>query len=141
MKMKYSISEILTRVASGEKPADRVRLLQKYDDAVLRKILKYTFSKKVTFDQLPAGAPPYKRNDLPDLEGVLYAESRRLYLFTDGGNPNLKQLRKEALFIEMLENVTPEDAELLIGMKDKKLPEKYKKITKANVDKAFPGLL
>jgi hypothetical protein len=136
-----SISEILTRVAGGDKVNGKARLLQKYDNATLRKILKYTFSPKVTFDLLPKGEPPYKPNDLVDQEGVLYHETRRLYLFTDGGNPDLKQLRKEALFIEVLEAVAPADAKLLIGMKDKKLPEEYKGITKAVVEKAFPGLL
>lgn len=136
-----SISNLLKRVAGGEKVNGKVRLLQKYDNPTLRKILKYTFSDKVTFNQLPKGPPPYKPNDLVDQEGILYGETRRLYLFTDGGNPDLKQIRKEALFIELLEGVTPKDAELLIGMKDKKLPDDYKGITKAVVSKAFPDLL
>jgi hypothetical protein len=136
-----SIAEILTRVVGGDKVIGKARLLQKYDNPTLRKILKYTFSPKVTFDLLPSGTPPYKPNQLVDQEGVLYHEARRLYLFTDGGNPNLKQLRKEALFIEILEAVTPADAKVLVGMKDKKLPEEYKGITKAVVEKAFPGLL
>lgn len=139
--MQTGIYEILERVAGGEKQADKVRLLQKYDNPTLRKILKYTFSDKVTFNQLPPGTPPYKPSELLDLENVLYAETRRLYLFTDGGNPGLKQVRKEQLFVEICENVTPQDAEILIGMKDKKLPERYKGITKAVVKKAFKDLL
>ena len=139
--MKYSISEILERAVAGDKVNGKAVLLKKYDNPTLRKILKYTFSEKITFDQLPKGDPPYKPNDLVDQENVLYAETRRLYLFTDGGNPNLKQLRKEALFIEVLENIDPRDAKLLISMKDKKLPEEFKGISKAVVKKAFPDLL
>lgn len=139
--MKYSISEILERAVAGDKVNGKAALLQKYDNPTLRKILKYTFSEKITFDQLPKGEPPYTPNDLVDQENVLYAETRRLYLFTDGGNPNLKQLRKEALFIELLENIDPADAKLLIAMKDKKLPEEFKGISKAVVKKAFPGLV
>lgn len=139
--MKYSISEILERASAGDKVNGKAALLIKYDNPTLRKILKYTFSEKVTFNGLPEGEPPYKPNTLVDVENVLYAETRRLYLFTDGGNPNLSQLRKEAIFIEMLENVDSRDAKLLVSMKDKKLPEEFKGITKAVVKKAFPDLL
>jgi hypothetical protein len=139
--MKRSLSEILKKASLQKKVADRAGILAHNDTAALRKVLKYTFNEKITFDQLPEGIPPYKPNDLVDQENVLFAETRRLYLFTDGGNPNLKQARKEQLFIEILENVDKEDAKLLVGMKDKKLPEEYKGITKAVVEKAFPGLV
>ena len=139
--MKRSLSEILKKAASQKKVADRVGILTHNDSDTMRKVLKYTFSEKITFDQLPEGAPPYTSNSLVDQENVLFAETRRLYLFTDGGNPDLKQMRKEQLFIEILENVDSEDAKLLIGMKDKKLPEEYKGLTKAVVQKAFPGVV
>lgn len=139
--MQLSIAEVLQKVVGGEKVADKARLLVKYDSATLRRILKYVYSEKITFDGLPEGVPPYTPNALVDQEGILYAETRRLYLFTDGGNPNLKQARKEALFIEMLENVDSKDAGVLIAMKDKKMPEPFKSITKAVVKKAFPDLL
>ena len=139
--MKYSISEILQRAVAGDKVNGKAVLLQKYDNPTLRKILKYMFSDKVTFEGLPEGEPPYKPNDLVDVENVIYAETRRLYLFTDGGNANLKATRKEALFIEVLEAVDKRDAKLLIAMKDKKMPEDLKGISKAVVKKAFPDLL
>jgi hypothetical protein len=39
----------------------------------------------------------------------------------------------------MLESVHPKDALILLAMKEKKLP--YKGITKALIQKAFPGLV
>lgn len=139
--MKLSIAEVLEKAAAGDKVNGKAKVLQENDSATLRKILKYTYSDKITFNGLPAGEPPYTPNSLVDQENVLYAETRRLYLFTDGGNPDLKQMRKETLFIELLENVDSKDALVLIGMKDKKLPEQYKGITKSVVKKAFPDLL
>jgi len=139
--MKLSIAEILQRSAGGDKVNGKAKLLQKYDSPTLRKILKYAFSEKITFNHMPPGAPPYKPNALNDVENVLFAETRRLYLFIDGGNPDLKRLRKETLFIELLENVDSRDAEVLIAMKDKRMPEFAKGITKAVVKKAFPGLV
>jgi hypothetical protein len=57
----------------------------------------------------------------------------------EGGNPNLKPIKREQIFIQMLEAVSADDAQLLIAMKDKKSP--YKNITKDIVNEAFPGLL
>jgi len=139
--MQLSVSELLKKAAKKSKVAERAEYLLKHDNPTMRKILKYTFSPKITFNMLPEGAPPYKPSDGIDVENVLYAETRRLYLFTDGGNPDLKNVRKEALFIEILEAVDPEDAKLLIMMKDKQLGSEYKGITKAVLEKAYPGLV
>ena len=112
--------------------------LYKNDSPALRAILKYAYDPKVKFI-LPEGAPPYKQNQLPDLQSVLYSELRKLYLFVEGGNPNLKQTRREYLFIQLLENLDKEDAELIVAVKDKKIP--YKGITAKLVKEAFPGLI
>lgn len=86
---------------------------------------------------LPEGDPPYKPCEF-DSEGRLLGEMRRLYLFVEGGNPNLKQVRREQIFIDMLETVDPDDAKLLLAMKDKKLP--FKSINKTLAKKAFPDI-
>ena len=57
----------------------------------------------------------------------------------EGGNPNLKPLRREFLFIQLLESIDSEDAKLLLSVKDKKLP--FKGITEKIVRQAFPDLL
>jgi hypothetical protein len=59
-------------------------------------------------------------------------------LFIEGGNPNLNQIKRESLFISVLENVHPEDAKLLLSMKEKKLP--YSGLNSKLILKAFPGL-
>ena len=69
---------------------------------------------------------------------MLYTEARRLYLFIEGGNPNLTQLKRESMFVDLLQSINPEDAKLLISIKDKKLP--YKGLSSKTVLKAFPGL-
>jgi hypothetical protein len=62
-----------------------------------------------------------------------------MYLFVEGGNPNLSQLKREQIFIELLESVDPQDAELLVSVKDKKLP--YKNINRNLIEKTYPGLI
>lgn len=87
---------------------------------------------------LPEGEPPFKPTDVLDAEGRLLSELRRLYLFVEGGNPDLTKTRREFLFIQLLESVHPQDAKLLIAMKDRKLP--FKGLTKKVAQQAFPDL-
>jgi len=136
--MKLSLSEILQKASEFEKKQDRIDYLNKWDSAALRALFKYAYDDKVKF-LLPEGEPPYKANELPDQQGILFSELRRLYLFIEGGNPNLKPTRREYLFVQLLETIDKEDAKLLIAVKDKKIP--YKGITKKFVQELYPGLL
>lgn len=136
--MKLGLAEILKKASEIEKKADKIEWIRRNDSPALRALLKYAFDPKVKF-LLPEGAPPYKPNELPDLQSVLYSELRKLYLFIEGGNDNLNPTRREYLFIQLLENLDKEDAELIAAVKDKKVP--YKGITKKFVDEIYPGLL
>lgn len=136
--MKLGLAEILKRADDQGSKEEKIVFLRKHDSPALRKIIDLTFNPNVKWD-LPKGAPPYKPTEFLDQEGRLYSELRRLYLFLEGGNPNLTKVRREYLFIQLLESVAPLDAELLIGMKDGKLP--FKSITKKLLMEAFPGLL
>ena len=64
----------------------------------------------------------------------------KLYNFVKGGNDALNSLRRETMFIQILEGLHPLDAEILCLVKDKKLYDKYK-ITKANVAEAYPDIV
>lgn len=105
----------------------------------LMQLLHATFHPGVKF-LLPEGEPPYKKTEKNmDLQGSLYRESRRMYLFIDGLAPNLTQLKRETLFVQLLEMIDPDDAKLVLGMKDKKMI--YPGITYELVYKTFPGML
>lgn len=130
------ISEILEMVSKETKPDAKVDILRKHNSPVLRDILRLAYDKEKVW-LLPEGNPPIKFNDLPGQQGNLYSEWRRMYLFFDGGNPNLTDLKREYIFIQILESLDPKDAELLCSVKDKKMP--YKTVTKALIEKAWPG--
>lgn len=136
--MKLGVAEILKKASEIKDDAARVEWLRVNANPSVQTILRYAFDPKIVW-QLPEGVPPYKPNDLVDQQHRLYTELRKLYLFIEGGNPNLKPLRREQLFIELLEVVDPEDAKLLLAAKDKTVP--YPGITKQIVAKAFPGLV
>ena len=70
----------------------------------------------------------------------LRREYSKLYNFVKGGNDSLKSIRRETMFIQILEGLHPLEAELLILVKDKKLSEKYK-ITKEIVAEAYPDII
>lgn len=133
--MKKALSEILSETSKITKKKERIEYLRANTNNALNKIIQMTYDD-TEFD-LPEGTPPYKPSEF-DEPGNLYGEIRRLYLFTKDGNPNINNLKRESLFIQMLEFVNADDAKLLIGMKDKKLP--YKGLTKLFVQEALPEL-
>jgi hypothetical protein len=136
--MKLSISEILKKASQSATDQDRANTLRAHDTVPLRQVLWVALDPRVKW-LLPEGNPPYKPCDLVDQQHRLFTEARKFYLFLEGGNPNLKQLRREALFIELLESLDPEDAKLVLAAKDKKIP--YPGITTEVVNLAFPGLI
>jgi hypothetical protein len=136
--MRLGIAEILEKASKLSKSQEKIEFLRQHYSPPLGLIVKYAYDPNIKF-VLPEGAPPYKANDIPGQETRLYSEARKLYLFLDTCTKNLPKMRKEALFIEMLENVDPKDAKLLIDMKDKKLP--YKNLTVKLMKEAFPGLI
>ena len=78
--------------------------------------------------------------DLKRGRTTLRKEWTKLYNFVKGGNDALNSLRRETMFIQILEGLHPLDAEILCLMKDKKLYDKYK-ITKENVIEAYPDIV
>lgn len=104
--------------------------------SVLSNIINLALNPKINWI-LPEGDPPYKPCEF-DSEGRFLSEIRRLYLFIEGGNTNLNQTKREQLFIDILESIDPNDAKLLLAMKDKKLP--FKTINKTVIKKAFPEI-
>jgi len=138
MATRIGISEFLHNVSKFKSREDKIRVLRENDHFVIKTILQGAFDPRIKW-LLPEGDPPYKPNDLVDQENVLIHDARKLVHFVEGGNPGLKQLKREAMFVEMLETVTPSDAKLLCAIKDKKLP--WKGITADIVAEAYPGLI
>jgi len=136
--MKLSVSEILKRASEIPDVPGRAMWLRNNDSQALRMVLIGFYSPYIKW-LLPEGEPPYKPNTLVDQQHRLYTEHRRFYLFVEGGNPNLTPLRREALFVELLESLDPEDAKLVLAMKDGKMP--YPNITKEFIVQTFPGVI
>jgi hypothetical protein len=135
---KMTLPEILKHVSDlpAAKRADALKQIGNLRKEV-KVLLWYVFRKDAKFD-LPAGEPPYTKMEVPQNMGLnrLPAEIRKLeYLLPTS---NLNKIKKEKIFIEILEAVTPDEADLVLQVKDKKL--KYKGITRKLVEESLPEI-
>jgi len=138
--MKLLISEVLQKVSNAKTKARKIELLQQHNTDALRMLLIWNFDESV-ISELPTGEVPFQANEAPvgTEHTVLEKEARLLYNFVQGGNNGLQQSRRENMFIQMLEGLHKDEANVLCLVKDKQLGKKYK-ITKACVSEAFPQI-
>jgi hypothetical protein len=132
---------IFKQVEEAKTKQEKINILRSHSSPTLKTILGFTYDPYVKW-LLPETDPPY--TPLPknaDAEVTLQAEARRFYLFVEGlseTQKNLKQIRREALFIQILESVHPDEINVVLGMKNRKLP--YRGLTRKLVAEAFPNL-
>ena len=134
------IHEILDYVDSQRTKAKKVEALREHRDDSLTAILIWNFDDRVKA-AVPEGQVPYKENEVPvgTDHTSLRREWKNLYHFIKGGNDTLSSLRRETMFIQMLEGLHPEEAKIICLVKDNNLTEKYK-LTKEIVAEAFPDI-
>jgi len=132
------ISEVLRKVSNAKTKKEKIEILHKHNSQALRSILIWNFDESVV-SMLPEGDVPYTPNDAPvgTDHTRLEQEYKGLYRFVKGGADKLPSLKRESLFVQLLEGLSAEEAELICLVKDKKLSSKYKRITKAVVQEAF----
>jgi len=135
------LNEILDYVDSQKTKAKKVQALQEYRDDSLTAILIWNFDDRVQ-SAIPEGQVPYKENEVPvgTDHTSLRREWKNLFHFIKGGNDELSSLRRETMFIQMLEGLHPEEAKIICLVKDKNLAEKYK-LTRELVAEAFPDIV
>ena len=131
-------AEILTKVSKIKSKKEKVTFLKQYQTDALRMICKSSFDPNIVWE-LPEGDVPYKQNDAPEgtEHTILAHEARKLYNFIRGGNSIINQNKREMMFVQMLEGLHKDEAELLIAAKDKILHQKYKGLSDNVVKEAF----
>ena len=134
------VHEILELVSKQRSRAKKVEILQKYEDLSLKTLFIWNFDDTV-ISVVPEGEVPYKENEVPigTDHTSLRREYEHLYNFVKGGNDGLSSLRRETMFIQMLEGLHPEEAKILCLVKDKRLQSKYK-LTYDVVAEAYPDI-
>ena len=140
---KPTIPEIFEKASSLTARKDKIAYIQevaaKYP--AFRDILRINFDKDVV-SLLPEGEPPYTKDDAPHGHEyqILHKGYRMFQYFFKGGKGSMLQpMKRETMFVNLLETLHAEEAELLVLAKDRKL--KYKGITKKLIQDALPGLI
>ena len=160
------VFEILELASKQRSNVKKVEVLKTYEHDSLKAILIWNFDPTV-ISLLPPGEVPYgdvkdqnvysgtlsdnlskeaaggESATVQDLQGQgrisLRKEYQNLYHYVKGGNDNLSTIRREMMFINVLQGLHPKESQVLILTKDKKLTDKYK-ITIENVKEAFPDI-
>ena len=134
------IHEVLALVDKQRTKAKKIEILEEYSSDALKSILIWNFDQTVV-SMIPEGEVPFNKNEVPvgTDHTSLRREWKNLYHFVKGGNDRLSSMRRETMFIQMLEGLHPDEAEFVCFVKDKALEEKYN-ITYDMVKKAYPDI-
>ena len=162
------VYEVFDAVSKQRSKAKKVELLKRYAHDSIMTVLIWNFDE-TAISVLPPGDVPYGTNrednsmtgtlsdKINDAVGKMNEmgsnslgsqdqgkasirkEYTKFYNFIKGGNDSLSNLRRETMFINILEGLHPREAEILVLVKDKRLTDKYK-ITKEVVSEAYPQI-
>ena len=161
--------EVLDAASKMRSKANKVEVIRRYGDNSLKAVLIWNFDESIV-TLLPEGEVPYGSNledetnsgslssKINDAVGkmnelgsqslgsqdqgstTIRKEFTKFYNFLKGGNPGMSSLRRESMFINILQGLHPLEAEILILVKDGRLSDKYK-ITKDVASEAFPDIV
>lgn len=134
------LHEIFELASKQRSKAKKVEILQEYVNDALKTLFIWNFDDTV-ISVVPEGVVPYKENEVPvgTDHTSLRREYKHLYNFVKGGNDSLSTIRRETMFIQMLEGLHPEEAKILCLVKDKALQSRYK-IGYDIVAQAYPDI-
>tara|TARA_R100000773_G_scaffold8879_1_gene8469 strand:+ start:1598 stop:2188 length:591 start_codon:yes stop_codon:yes gene_type:complete len=164
------VFEILDLASKQRTKAKKVAVLQRYGDLSLKQILKWNYDTSIVSVLPEGEVPYGKFEDDAKTSGnltkkitlevrrmhetgsfslgssdkqghtTIRREARNFYRFVRGGQDSLSSLRRETMFINILEGLHPLEAEILVLVKDGKLEEAYN-ISKDVVSEAFPDII
>jgi hypothetical protein len=162
------VFEIFNLAMKQRSNAKKVEVLQKYSHPSIQTLFVWNFDESIV-SILPVGEVPYasvgEQNSFSGtisqkIDDAVYKmqelgsnslgsqdqgrssirkEYQKFYNFVKGGNDSLSSLRRETMFINLLQGLHPLEAEILCLVKDKKLETKYK-ITKEIASQAYPNI-
>lgn len=120
--MKKYLPEMLKEINEDPKAIEKYK-----NEFLLKVIFAHNFLPAYKM-LLPEGEPPFKRADQPlgMTDTNLFVEAKRMYVFI---RKDLKPIKREALFVGLLEGIHPSEADIIIAAKDQLLQKVYPKIT------------
>ena len=163
------IFEILDLASRQRSKAKKIEVLRKYDHKALRHVLIWNFDEAIVSILPEGEVPYTGYDEQTSYSGTLSTriteevrrmhetgsfsmgtgdkeghttirrEFKNFYHFIKGGNDSINSIRRETMFINILEGLHPLEAEILVLVKDKRLEDAYK-VTQDVVAKAYPDI-
>jgi len=169
LPLKPLAFEVLDLVSRQRSKAKKIEVLRKYEEISLKIIFIWNFDESIISILPPGEVPYQGYDAQNTYSGTLSTkisnevrkmhetgsfslgssdqqghttirrESKHFYHFCKGGNDGMNSIRRETMFINILEGLHPLEAEIVCLCKDKRLGEVYK-ITKEIVAEAYPDI-
>jgi hypothetical protein len=136
---EHNVIETLEMVDEAKTRDEKREILKSRDNYATRALLQLNFHPDVKW-HIPKGSPPYTPSQEADsTEGSIHFEVKKLNYFVKGGGHDLSMLKRESMYVQLLERVAAKDAKLLISVKDQNLS--YKGLSYKLVRDVWPDLL
>lgn len=139
---KLKIYEILQLANSQNTKDEIVQVLLRHQSHGLKQVLQGAFDDAIVW-LLPEGVPPFR--NMTSREGHsptdLHRATDSFRYLVKGPGDQVKQPKREKIFLGILESIDPKDADVVIAMKDKKLGELFPKLNKEVVKATWPKLI
>ena len=170
LPLKPFAFEVFDLVSKQRSKAKKVEVLKKYEELPLKQVLKWNFDSSIVSVLPEGEVPYSGYDDQTTYSGTLTTrineeirrmhdagsfslgasdnqghttirrEARHFYRFVKGGDDRMNAIRRETMFINILEGLHPLEAEIVVLVKDGKLEDKYK-ISKEVVSEAYPDII
>ena len=134
---EVNVVETLEMVGKAKTREEKKQILLDRENFATKAILQLNYHPDVKW-KIPKGAPPYTPSD-NQADASLHFEVKKLDYYVDPSPHNIPMLRRESMFVQLLERLDPKYAKLIIAMKDKKIT--YKGLSYKLVKDTWPDLL
>ena len=134
---EVNVVETLEMVGNAKTREEKKQILLDRENFATKAILQLNYHPDVKW-KIPKGAPPYTPSE-NQADASLHFEVKKLDYYVDPSPHNIPMLRRESMFVQLLERLDPKDAKLIIAMKDKKIT--YKGLSYKLVKDTWPDLL
>ena len=167
---KPFVFEVLDLVSKQKTKAKKLEVLRKYDEFHLRTIFLWNFDTVIQSVLPEGDVPYQSYGDQTSYSGSLSTkmgediramhetgsfsmgvsdqqgrttirrEVKNFYHFVKGGNDGMNNMRRESMFINILQGLHPLEAEIIVLVKDGNLSDRYN-INREIVEQAYPDIV
>tara|TARA_B100000161_G_scaffold224876_1_gene170748 strand:+ start:33 stop:626 length:594 start_codon:yes stop_codon:yes gene_type:complete len=170
LPLKPFAFEVFDLASNQRSKVKKIEVLKKYEDLSLKQLFKWNFDSTIVSVLPDGEVPYSGYDDQTTYSGTLTTrineevrrmhevgsfslgasdkeghttirrEAKHFYRFVRGGDDAMNAIRRETMFINILEGLHPLEAEIVVLVKDGRLEDKYS-ISKEVVSEAYPDII